>query len=856
MESNDRLLQIPEIQERRSKKSLQTAPQDYPPAYSPFYDDEALGDSRSIREYFNIVYKRLPLILAATIIVTAAVAFYMFRLSDQYAAAATMIVEPPKPKATDSQSVILNFGYDQNYYNTQLQLMRSEDVMRDVVVKMKLYEKDSLYGGKSRGIFETLGAMFTGGPKNSEEAGALPVVDSVDGETVDQINLTPEQSQRADKYTAALVNSLVVEKVEGTNLVKLTMNGSDPELIRRVADTLTEVYKDRSIMLATKTQVEAHKELQNSIEKLKKTIEDGEQNYIGALRESNLPVGDGKGAELSASRLSTVSSQYLTAIDERRKLEAEYSAAVQAKNPYALSDASGGVLASQLRQTKTERKAKFDEQVRALDEKVKTAESELAKLRVKYTEQHWKVKEAISLIASLKEQKNQLEDESKQIIEDESKTLEKAVQKEITSALAAKLNTARRREAQLAAAYEQESAKANQQGQKETMLTTARREIENNRGILDRLLQREREMELSINTSAPDNIKVSGKAQVNRTGPQRTRNILIALFISLAGGIGLTFLLDYLDDSIKSSDDIGRSLGLPTLGLIPHQKMMDRGKKQKLLTGGSNGRGPSTEFVALEDNRSGMAEAYRHLRTSLLFSSAGKPPETILVTSSQPSEGKTTTAINTAITLAQSGAEIVIIDCDLRRPRLHSLFDLENTHGLTNYLSGERNTDNLLKPYPKLPNLKVITSGPIPPNPAELLSSNEMKNLLQFLKGKFAHVVIDSPPAISFTDAAIIATLVDGVVLVAMAGKSSVHLMRRFKHRLLNMGARIYGVVLNGLKPNSVEYGYYGYGYGYDYSNYYQKDDSTPLMEEVAAEELGEGWIEEIDDEDQNGSGK
>ncbi|MCO6509203.1 MAG: polysaccharide biosynthesis tyrosine autokinase [Aridibacter famidurans] len=842
MESNDRLLQIPEIKDRRSERGLQPQPQDYPPAYSPFYDDDSLGDSRSIREYFSIVYKRLPLILAITIMVTAVVAFYMFRQPNEYAATATMIVEPPKPKATDSQSVILNFGYDQNYYNTQLQLMRSQDLMRDVVVAMKLYERESLDGNRQRGIFETLGAMITGGGRQPEQQSALPAIDSREADTVEQVSLTPEQKQRAESYAGELAGMLSVEKVETTNLVNLTIRGSEPELIQQVANTLAEMYKVQSTELATKNEKQALADLKDSIIELKKTISDQEIDFIGKLRESNLPVGDGKTTELSASRLGTVSSQLLEAIDARRKLEAEYAAALQAKNPYALSDSSGSLLASQLRETKSERKAKFDEQIGSIDEKIKEAESELAKLRVKYTNEHWRVKEGVSLVDSLKRQKTDLEAESKKIIDEESKTLEKEVQKEITSALAAKLNTARRREAQLSAAYEQEAARANQQGQQETMLTTAKREIENNRGILDRLLQREREMELSIDASAPDNIKVTGKAQASPVGPARSRNILIALFISLVGGIGLTFLLDYLDDSIKSSDDIGRSLGLPTLGLIPHQKALDK-RKPKLLPGNSNGRTSSTEFVALEDNRSGMAEAYRHLRTSLLFSSAGKPPETILVTSSQPSEGKTTTAINTAITLAQSGADVVIIDCDLRRPRLHSLFDLENTHGLTNYLSGEKNTENLLKPFPDLPNLKVITSGPIPPNPAELLSSNEMKHLLQFLKGRFQHVVIDSPPAISFTDAAIIATLVDGVVLVAMAGKSSIHLMRRFKHRLLNMGARVYGVVLNGIKPNSVEYSYYGYGY--DYSRYYREDETTPRLEEVAGDELGPGWEEE-----------
>jgi capsular exopolysaccharide synthesis family protein len=226
-----------------------------------------------------------------------------------------------------------------------------------------------------------------------------------------------------------------------------------------------------------------------------------------------------------------------------------------------------------------------------------------------------------------------------------------------------------------------------------------------------------------------------------------------------------------------------------------------------------------------------MAEAYRHLRTSLLFSSAGKPPQTILVTSAQPSEGKTTTAINTAITLAQADADVIIIDCDLRRPRLHSHFEMENSRGITNYLSGDRDLDSILRPYDELPKLKVITSGPIPPNPAELLSSNEMRHLLEELCLRFKHVIIDSPPAISFTDAAILSTLVDGVVLVAMANKSSIHLMRQFKQRVHNMGARIYGVVLNGIRSGSVEYDYYGTGY-YHYYSRSSEDTSTPFMDD------------------------
>jgi polysaccharide biosynthesis transport protein len=219
----------------------------------------------------------------------------------------------------------------------------------------------------------------------------------------------------------------------------------------------------------------------------------------------------------------------------------------------------------------------------------------------------------------------------------------------------------------------------------------------------------------------------------------------------------------------------------------------------------------------VDDVRSPIAEAYRHLRTSLLLSSAGSPPKTILITSSQPSEGKTTTAINSAFMLSQTGAEVLIIDCDLRRPRLHSNFNLSNTRGLTNYLSGELPLEDVLQMYDKAPNLKLLTSGPIPPNPAELLGSDKMRELLASLSERFAHIIVDSPPVISFTDASIISTFVDGVILVVHGGRSSRAVVRRARQHLADVGARIFGVVLNNVKVESPDY-YYAAGY---YSSYY-----------------------------------
>lgn len=222
----------------------------------------------------------------------------------------------------------------------------------------------------------------------------------------------------------------------------------------------------------------------------------------------------------------------------------------------------------------------------------------------------------------------------------------------------------------------------------------------------------------------------------------------------------------------------------------------------------------------IDDARSPIAESYRHLRTSLLLSSAGQPPKTILITSSQPSEGKTTTAINTAFMLAQTGAEVLIVDCDLRRPRLHAHFDVPNSRGLTNWLSGDTDIEGLLQSYEKQANLKLLTSGPVPPNPAELLGSDEMRKLLGTLGERFSHIIIDSPPVISFTDASILSTMADGVVLVVHGGKSSRAVVRRAKQQLLDVGAHLFGVVLNNVKLETQDYYYSGY-----YSSYYSDAD-------------------------------
>ena len=748
-----------------------------------------------------------------------------------------MLIEPRKPAVTSKDAININFGGDTNYYNTQLLLLQNPDLMKQVVVELGLYHEPALFDSDNKGVGQTFRSMFSSKKAEVVVPDALPVVTDVS--TVSSSGpskpiLSDAEDALAGSYAARLVGGLTVEQRQGTNLVNINVRSTNPQLAARVADKVAEVFRIQDGERETAGAERAAADLTKSIEDLKNTIDSQQIDLMNMMRSSNLPLAE-KGQELSATRLQNMSETWMSAMDDRRKLEARYNAAVQASSRgegMNIPDLYENKIFQDTMRLNTERKAKLQDTIRDIEKQIQENETEKAELLVRYTPEYSKVKEKEQKIASLNAIKEKTQTEVSQIIDTDQRKMEKDAVNGALVALGSQLDAARKREGQVLASYNQEAAKANLDGQAQTRLTTLKREIDTNRNLLDTYTQRQKEQELAIASGRPDNIKIASNAVVPTApvGPARTRNISVAFLMSLFAGVGLAFLLDYLDDSVKTSDDIGRHLGLPTLALIPHNSVTDK-KRISLVSNNGNSVAPVNALATLGDRRSVTSEAYRHLRTSLLFSSAGKPPQTILITSSQPSEGKTTTAINTAITLAQADVDVVIIDCDLRRPRVHTYFDLENTHGLTNYLSGERNTENLIRTCRELPRLKVITSGPIPPNPAELLSSGEMKNLLQFLRGRYKHVIIDSPPAISFTDATILSTLVDGVVLVAMAGKSSTHLMRRFKQRLNNIGARMYGVVLNGIKTNSVEYEYYGSGY----SNYYEHPDesSTPLMKET-----------------------
>lgn len=828
MENDQRLTPLPGM------KTIQPNTQmDYAAAggYPATYEDSP-DTKRSLKQYFQIVYKRLPIILAITILATAAAAIYSYRQPSLFQTATGIIIEPRKAPQSKKDAININLGDDDRYYRTQLEILKSPDLMKRVIVSLGYHRDPNLFADQNRGLLSGLRSLFSGEKAEPEKpSNTLPVLSetSTDPDNKVKIALTPEEEARAASYAARF--GVAVAPLNQTNIVTVSVTSVDQAKAPQVADKIAQLFISENEERETSTTKQAYDELGESIAGLNATINRQQDEYIAEMRASALGMGDEQG-KLRAANLDGLLTMWREAQQETGKIEARYRAVMSARG-------SGDILATMpdnqtiqnIRQDNLKRKADAEKRVDEVNKKLDEAEEKRKELLATKTDLHRDVVAINAKIAELKIQQKRISDEVTNKIVTEGKELEKNAEKEAITSLGSQLAAARQREARQREAFESAAAKANIEGVAETRLTTLKNELTSNRALLDSYTLRQKEQELALSTDRPNNIKQQAPATpASLIGPARGRNIMVALLLSFAAGIGLAFLLDFLDDSVRTSDDISRHLGLPTLALIPHSAITD---KRKLL-GAKGGAGPppTSSLITMEERTSPMAEAYRHLRTSLLFSSAGKPPQTILVTSSQPSEGKTTTAINTAITLAQGDADVVIIDCDLRRPRLHSHFGLDNQRGLTNYLSGDKQTEGLIRTYKDLPKLKIITSGPIPPNPAELLSSNEMRNLLTFLSGKFKHVIIDSPPAISFTDASILSTLVDGVVLVAMANKSSLHLMKQFKQRVTAIGARIYGVVLNGIKANSSEYYYYGSGY-YNYYSNPTEDDSTPYMEDV-----------------------
>ncbi|MEJ2009199.1 MAG: polysaccharide biosynthesis tyrosine autokinase, partial [Acidobacteriota bacterium] len=399
----------------------------------------------------------------------------------------------------------------------------------------------------------------------------------------------------------------------------------------------------------------------------------------------------------------------------------------------------------------------------------------------------------------MKNLKSQL-DSIRRSIQLEEANLIKSVKSDYESAL-------KREEYLKTALNVQEKKVLNFQG-KAAQYLNLKREVDINRKLHNNLLQRLNEVGVAA-VSKATNIQIVDKGLYPKAPykPNKMLNFMLSIFFGLSGGVGLAFLVDYFDDSVKDTDEIEKRMHILSLGMIPFQEQAASGKRLVL--------------ASIADSRSQVAEAFRSISTFIVLSSSTKPPKTILVTSPGEREGKTTVCVNVASALSESLGKGIIIDADMRRPRLHHCFGLDNRTGLSNCLAGNIEFDGadirLVKPT-SVKGLSVITSGPVPLNPSQLLHSTKMRDLIEALSNLFNFIIIDAPPLMGMPDSVVLSNMVDGTILVAKAGETPRNAIRAARQIFDNVNGNLLGVVLNGVKKNDLKYG----SYSQYYSSYFK----------------------------------
>jgi polysaccharide biosynthesis transport protein len=614
-------------------------------------------------------------------------------------------------------------------------------------------------------------------------------------------------NQKRPPELGEFLGSLSAKRVPSTRLMDVSFESTDPQLAARTVNAHIASYIEQNFRSKYEATTQASTWLTDQLTELKIKVQRAEDARIAYERQNQIWTLDDK-QNITSQRLADINRQLTEAQSERMRKESLYEFAKSGNLDVVPQVQSNAVLAD-------------------LMKKHGDASSQYSEYLSQYGPNFPKVQR---LQAQIKDLDQAIEREKKNIL----------------SALESNYKEARQRETLLNQELDQRKAETNQMAGKLVEYNILKREAEANKTLYDGLMTKLKETAISQGLRS-SNIRVIDAAMIPSTPsrPAKTRNVVLAFLIGLVGGIGLALMREYLDNTVKTPDDIERLTRLPSLAVVPQfvGSNGDAKKRGLLKSFDANGHDKRIKLVAQDLPKSQMSEAFRALRTSILLSQADHPPQVILVTSALPREGKTTAAANLAVTLAQLGDSTVLVDADLRKPGIGRLLNLGNGKhaGLSSYLAGVSSLDQVTLPHPAIPNLAAIPTGPLPPNPADLLSSQKLADAVAELRTKYKFIVIDSPPVMAVTDAVILSVQADGVLIVVRSGETAKEAFTRTRDLLNSVKCRIIGVVLNAVDSSAPDYYYsyryypYSYGYGPQETAEASQDENSDSVTQLAS---------------------
>ena len=724
----------------------------------PYLIPPPSADEFHLRDYWEVLLRYRWTVLAFFAAVVASTLFVTLVTVPTYKATTLIEIKAENQKLVAFQDVVQMAQVEREFYQTQYDVLRSRTLARRVIERLKLADDPSFVPPDSKpGVISMaigrVGAMLTRASPHvtGEEIGPT------DRHLVDRFLEAVDVSPRRNSY-----------------LVEVSFLSPNPSLAAAVANTLAEEY----VSLALDQRIEAVQKGRAFIEKqlgvTKAALEHSEEDLQAFARQNEILTIDSK-QNIEYRRLGDLNEEVTKAQHQRMEKESLYHQ-VTGGDAALLSQISSNPVVTNLTSELAKR------------------EAERARLAETFTAEYPRLRR---VQAQIEELKSQIANE----------------QKALTITFRADFEASRKQEALLTQALTDQKRVVGDLNTRAIDYKILKREVDTNRGIYNSLLQRWKEVEVTEGIKA-SNISVVDAAEMpfHPYRPRPLLNLALAVLVGAMGGIGLAFVQEHLDASIKTPDDVDRYLRVPTLGALPQLRTKRvNGKLTEL----------SPELVVAEDPKAMGAEAMRTLRASLFLSTASGPPQRIMVTSARPEEGKTCVTTNLAIVLSQMGRKGVIVDCDFRRPRIHRVFGFELTPGATNYLAGSSDLPSLIRTTPY--GVDVVTGGPVPPNPVELIDSAPMASLLEELSRRYDFVLLDAPPSLGFADVPMLARQTGGVLFVVRAGETPRKAAANATEYLQRMRAKMLGVVLNGVRAGAPGY-YSSYSY-YSYYSYYRYSD-------------------------------